>query len=136
MLLPAFVQNSMKHSYFSSHLAFSLGVLLEFEWCNHTIVLTQLQLGRILPLFYQRSDIHRVDSFSIVVHALSLHMLILLSVDEILLPRYMNWSTKLRGFGIAFSRAYIVSSKKGPFFSVMSLQKNHRDSKQQRGIVI
>ena len=38
------------------------------------------------------------DKLSIAVHALPMHMLTLLSVDEILLPRYMNWSTNFRVF--------------------------------------
>ena len=42
MLLPGFVQNTI-------HLVFP-GILLESKWCNHTIVLTQLLLGRVLIL--------------------------------------------------------------------------------------
>ena len=34
-----------------------------------------------------------VDNLSIAVHALPMHMLTFLSVNETLLPRYMNWST-------------------------------------------
>ena len=45
----------------------------------------------------KRSDFHVVDNQSIAVHALPMSVLILLSVDEILLPRYMNLSTSFRG---------------------------------------
>ena len=38
-----------------------------------------------------------IDNLSIVTHTLSKHMLISISVDQILLPRYMNWSTNFRG---------------------------------------
>ena len=37
----------------SSHLAFSLCILLVFMWCIHWVVLTQPQLGRNPILFYQ-----------------------------------------------------------------------------------
>ena len=46
-------------------------------------------------LFYfirERSDFHMVINLSIAVHTLLLSMLTLLSVDEILLPKFMNWS--------------------------------------------
>ena len=38
---------------YSSHLAFSLCVLLASRWCIHTVVLTQPELGRNSILFYQ-----------------------------------------------------------------------------------
>ena len=34
-------------------MAYQPCVLLDSKWCNHTIALTQLQLGRIALLFYQ-----------------------------------------------------------------------------------
>ena len=43
------------------------------------------------------SDFHRVINLLIAVRALSMHLLMLLSVDEILLPRYVNWCTNFRG---------------------------------------
>ena len=48
-----FVQNSMQPFLCSSHLPFSPSVLL--KWCDHTVVLTQLE--RIPVLFYQRNQI-------------------------------------------------------------------------------
>ena len=33
-----------------SHLVFFSGIVLESEWCSHTVVLTRLQYGRI-PVF-------------------------------------------------------------------------------------
>ena len=41
----------------SFHQAFSQGILLEFKWCNLTVVVTELQLGRILILFHQRNQL-------------------------------------------------------------------------------
>ena len=52
----------------SSHLDFSPIVSLESKRYNHTIVLTQLQLGRIPVFLSTRSDFH----MSTVVHALSM----------------------------------------------------------------
>ena len=39
-----------------------------------------------------------VDCLSIGVHTLPMSMLTSFSVDEILLPKYMNWSTNFRVF--------------------------------------
>ena len=50
-LLPGFIQNNTAFLC-SSHVAFSLYVLLVSMWCIHTIVLTQLQLGKNPILFY------------------------------------------------------------------------------------
>ena len=38
-----------------------------------------------------------IDSLSFAVHALSVRMLTSLSIDEILLPSYVNWSTDFSG---------------------------------------
>ena len=43
----------------------------------------------------ERSNFHMVDNLSVL--AFPMHMLTSLSVDEILLLRYMNWFTNLRG---------------------------------------
>ena len=61
----------------------------------HTIELTQQQLGRIL-ISSERSAFHVVINQSIAVHALLMQRLTSFSVDEILLPRYMNWSPNFR----------------------------------------
>ena len=39
------------------------------------------------------SDFHKIDNVSTEVHAFARHILTLLSVDEILIPRYGKWST-------------------------------------------
>ena len=44
-----------------------------------------------------KSNFHKVDNLSVAVHTLPMCILIRLSVDEILLPRYVNWSTNFRG---------------------------------------
>ena len=44
-----------------------------------------------------RSDFHLIDSLSVAVDAFARRILISLSVDETLLPRYLNLSTNFRG---------------------------------------
>ena len=44
-----------------------------------------------------RSDFHIIDNRSIAVHVFPLQMLTSLSVDEMLLPSYVNWFTSFRG---------------------------------------
>ena len=48
----------------------------------------------ILP---ERLEFHLVDNLSIAVYAFPMHMLTMLSVDDILLPRYVKWSRNFRG---------------------------------------
>ena len=44
----------------------------------------------------ERSYFHMINNLSITAHTFPMCMLTSLSVDEILLPRYMNWSTYFR----------------------------------------
>ena len=44
-----------------------------------------------------RSDFHMIDNQSIVVYIFAQYMLTSLSIDKILLPRYVNLSTNFRG---------------------------------------
>ena len=44
-----------------------------------------------------RSEFDMINNLSIGLHAFARHMLTPLSVNEMLLPRYMNWSTNSRG---------------------------------------
>ena len=55
-----------------------------------------------IPVFIlsESSDYHVVDNLSIAVHALPMHMLTSLLVDEILSPSYINWSTYFRSLPI------------------------------------
>ena len=45
----------------------------------------------------KRSYIHMVFNLNIAVHVFPMGMLTSVSVDEILLPRYVKWSTNFRG---------------------------------------
>ena len=80
-----------------SHLAFAPVVSLSLTGTNHTIALTRQQLGRIPVSFYLRSDFHMADNLAIAIHALPMRLFTRLSVDEILLLRYMNWSVNFGG---------------------------------------
>ena len=86
----------------SSHLAFSLRVTLTSKWCSHTVALTRLQLGRIFGLSYQRDQIFIwFDNLSIADHAFPMGILTALSVDKILLPRYVNESTNFKALSFS-----------------------------------
>ena len=45
----------------------------------------------------QKSDVRIVGNLSIALDALFMCVLTSLSIDEILLPNYVNWSTNFRG---------------------------------------
>ena len=47
--------------------------------------------------FTERSDFHMIDKLSIATHTFAVRMLTWLSIDVILLPRYLNSSTNIRG---------------------------------------
>ena len=54
----------------SSHLAFSLCILLVSMWCIHIVVWTQLQLGsNPFFSFLDRPDLHMINNPSIAFHA-------------------------------------------------------------------
>ena len=62
----------------------------------NTVVLTQLQLKKFRFILSDRSDFHMTDNLSIAVHVFAWRMLTSVSVDEILLPKYVNLSTNFR----------------------------------------
>ena len=46
-----------------------------------------------------------INNYSRAVSVYHMHILILLSVDEILLPTYVNWFTNLRGLTLEMKMA-------------------------------
>ena len=79
----------------SSLQTFSLCVSSAFMWCIRTVVLIQLVLGRN-PILFSRIDQNMIDSQLIAVYAFARCILTSLSVDETLLPMYMNLSTNFK----------------------------------------
>ena len=82
---------SFQSSLFSRHL-FKVQVVQTYSssdmvtsWKNFNFILSE------------RSDFYMVVNLSIAVHVLPMHMLTLLLVDEIVLPKYMNKSINFRG---------------------------------------
>ena len=65
-------------------------ILLASKWCIHTAVSTRPLLGRNRLILSVRSDFHMTDSLSIAVHAFVSRVSMSFSVDETLLPRYVN----------------------------------------------
>ena len=76
--------------------SFFVYILLVFMWCIHTAVLTTAGWKKFRFILSGRSDFHIIDSLSIAVHTFVRRILISLSVNETLLPRYMNLSTNFR----------------------------------------
>ena len=76
--------------------AFSLYAFLVSMWCNHIVEMTRPLLGKNCVLFYQMFEFHMIDNLSISVHIFASRRLMSFSVDEILLPRYVNLSTSFR----------------------------------------
>ena len=58
---------------------------------------TATALRKTRFMLSDRLDFHIIESLSIAFHAFTKRMLTSLSVDERLLPRYMNWSTNFNG---------------------------------------
>ena len=56
-------------------------------------------------LLWERSNFPIIDKLSIAVYVFPMHMLTSLSVDEILLSRYLNWSTNFRGLRLRVEMA-------------------------------
>ena len=77
------------------------------------LLLTEKQPGRISFLFCQRSDVHIIDYATFY-----LCLLTLLSVEEILLLRYMYWSANLR---FSNTEQLIISLLFKWFFSLLKL---------------
>ena len=64
---------------------------VSFSELIHTVIKKTAFFPRNTVLFYDR------DKIPIAVHVFAIFMLTLLSVDEILQPRYMNWSSDVIG---------------------------------------
>ena len=73
-------------SFSSFYQAFSPSISLKFKWCDYTVVLTRLHCGRNTILSYIWSITIKCNP------CFPMRMWKCLSVDEILLPRYVNWS--------------------------------------------
>ena len=58
------------------------------------------------PILSERSDFHKLDNLSAGVHAFTICMLTWLSVEEILLPRLVNWFTNFRGLLLKVEMAF------------------------------
>ena len=58
---------------------------------------TATALKKYRFILSERLDFDKIDNLSSAVHTFLMHMLISISVDEILLPRYVNSSSNFRG---------------------------------------
>ena len=53
-----------------------------------------------------------IDNLSIAFHTFARHMLTCISVDKMLLPKYVNWSTNFRGLSLKVETAHFCLKHK------------------------
>ena len=56
-------------------------------------------------ILLNRSNFHMINDLSIAFHTFARHMMTLISVDEMLLPRYVNCSTIFRSLSLRMAMA-------------------------------
>ena len=93
LLGTAFRICSKQHSCVVPNLLFFSRRFVKSKGCIHSVALTR-QLNSIFFLS-ERWDVYIVNNFSIAVYAFPVHMLTWLSVDKILISRYVKWSTNV-----------------------------------------
>ena len=97
VLLPGFVHCSSKHSCALSVLLFlytlcpSVHVVHRNSSIETTVAWKKFRFN-----LSSRSEFHIIDSLSTAVHAFTRRILILISIDKMLLSRYVNFSTNFR----------------------------------------
>ena len=100
---------------FHSYLVSSLCVLSTSMWYIHKVVLNKLLLERNHVLFYRIEDMF--DCQSIAVSVSARRMLTSLSVDEIMLPKYANFSINFRGLPLRLKMAPRLKLTSNIFFA-------------------
>ena len=97
--LPGFIWNSTKKSWVITNLQL-------VQPYSSTITVTSWKNSCfILP---ERSDCDMIDNLLMAVHTFPMCMLTLLFVDEMMLPKYVNWSTNFRG--IPFTGTILIKT--------------------------
>ena len=71
--------------------------------CSSTDTATALKKSHFILL--EKSGFYIINNLSIAVHIYPVNMLISLSADEVLLLRYINWSTNFRGLPLKVEMA-------------------------------
>ena len=90
----------------SSYLTFSSCILFASMWCIYTVVFPWTKLGKKSHLILSKwSDFHMINNLSTRVYVFTRCMVTSLFVDKILLLRYMNWPTDLRGLSFKMEMA-------------------------------
>ena len=94
--IAAVLWSAASRIYSKQHVAFSCSFHLAFSQCGiHVVHLyNSTNSARVCKelcfILAKKPDFHRINNLSIVVHTFARHMLTLLSVNEIVLPRYMS----------------------------------------------
>ena len=97
MLLLVFVQSCMQLSYVEP---------IKLRCSNDIVVFIWLQLRRTPVLFYLTDKISKWSIYVNISSCLSKWTFLL--VDEIFLPKYMNWSTNFRGLSFNVDNIWCV----------------------------
>ena len=92
---PGHVQHSSQHSF-----AIAAKSFLSIRLVS-SIDTTAAWKKKLCYILSNKSDFHMTDSLSMAVHAFASHMLMLLSVDETLLPR--KYPIRINRFSIKFA---------------------------------
>ena len=100
--------NITRSIYMCSSYLFSIrfvSVYVVLPYCS-TDATTAWKKSRFILL--DTSDFHLIESLSIAVHVFTRHILTSLSVDETLLPRYVNLSTNFSGNGYFSIKTHVL----------------------------
>ena len=83
--------NLVKYSNFSFMRFFRVHVVHPYSRTD-----TDTTCKKSCIIWSERANFYMIDNLSIAVHPFPMRILTSLSIDEILLPRYVNWSTNIR----------------------------------------
>ena len=97
VLLPRFVQDSTQHPCVTPIYLFSKSLLSVQVVQPYSSTDTATAWKKFRFILSIKSDFYMINDQSIAVHAFPMRILTSLSVDEILLPRYVKWSSNFRG---------------------------------------
>ena len=96
MLLPGFGPKCMQYTR-----VVLIHLFPSIPRCNYSFVLTRLHSLDKFPFYVTKiSDFYVIYCLIIAFHAFIMHILASVSVDEILLQRYVNCSSNFRGLPV------------------------------------
>ena len=107
MLLSGLVQNSTWHCCVVSILLFLYTFVRVQVVHPYSSIDAPIPWKKSCFILSDKSNFHMIDNLLIAVHAFPMHMFTLLSVDEIMLMRYVNCSTNFRGLPLSGDGSFL-----------------------------